>query len=440
MKILLIKPKWFIKGGVYRILDNVRFTPLHLGIIAALSEGHEVTAIDNDWQEIPFKDKFDLVGITVTTFTSQQAYKISEYFMKSGAKTVLGGVHPTLLPEECLSHCDSVVVGEVEYIWKDLLKDAENGTLKQIYKSDKIVDMDDVPFPKRELLNENSWVACVQATRGCPNICKYCYLPNVPWKAYRKKNIDRVYEEIKSIRQKTIFFVDDNLFADQQYAMALFDKIAPLKKDWSIQAPTTIAENDQVLKKMADSGCFNLQIGFQTINPESLEWADIRQNSIEKYRGIISKLHEHKILVTGFFMYGFDTDKKDIFGRTVEVIKEIDIDDVHLYILTLYPGTQLYEQFKSEGRLLEDKDRTHYGWSNAMFKPKNMSAEALEQGVRDSYEQLHGYFRRRLPGKISERAGWLLKRPNLLFNLIRGSIGKKDTGRKLRFEAGYLDG
>lgn len=430
MKILLIKPKWFIKGGVYKILDNVRFTPLHLGIIAALSEGHDVTAIDNDWEEIPYGQKFDLVGVSVTTFTSQQAYKMAETFRRSGAKVVFGGVHPTLLPEECLQYCDAVVVGEVEYVWKDLLKDLEAGKLKRIYQSDKIVDMNDVPFPKRELLNVKSWVACVQATRGCPNICKYCYLPSVPWSAYRKRDINLVYEEIKNIKQKTVFFVDDNLFADQEYAMALFDRIAPLKKDWSIQAPTTIADNEVLLKKMADSGCFNVQIGFQTINPKSLEWADIKQNSIEKYKGIISKLHKHKILVTGFFMYGFDTDEKDIFDKTVEIIKEIDIDHVHLYILTLYPGTKLYEQFKNDGRLLTDKDRSFYGWSNAMFQPMNMTPLELEQGVQRSYGKLSGHFTRRLPGKILERAGWLLTRPNLLYNIVTGNLGKKDISRR----------
>ncbi|MBN1622042.1 MAG: radical SAM protein [Endomicrobiales bacterium] len=433
MKILLLKPKWFIKGGVYRILDNIRFTPLHLGIIAALSEGHQVSVIDNDWDEIPYNEKFDLVGITVTTFTSQQSYKIAEKFRKNGSKVVFGGVHPSLLPEECLQYADAVVVGEAEYVWKDLLKDVENDSLKKIYQCSRIVDMDDVPFPKRGLLNDKSWVACVQATRGCPNTCKYCYLPSVPWRAHRKRNIDLVYEEIKNIRQKIIFFVDDNLFADQQYAMDLFDRIAPLQKDWSVQAPTTIAENEQLLQKMEASGCFNVQIGFQTVNKKSLEWASIRQNKIEEYKNIISRLHKHNILVTGFFMYGFDTDDKDIFKRTVEAIKEIDIDYVHMYILTLYPGTELYEKFKKEGRLLEDKDRTHYGWSNAMFIPKHMSPEELEQGVKKSYEELSGHFRKRLPGKILQRADWLLRRPNLLYNIIMGNIGKQDVSRKLNF-------
>ncbi|MFH1368808.1 MAG: radical SAM protein [Elusimicrobiota bacterium] len=434
MKILLIKPKWFIKGGVYKVLDNVRFTPLNLGIIAALSEGHDVMVIDNDWEEIPYEDKFDLVGISVTTFTSQRAYGIAERFRKSGAKVVFGGVHPSLMPDECLQHADSVVIGEVEYVWKGLLKDVESGNLGKIYKSEKMTDMNDVPFPKRELLNEKSWVACVQATRGCPNTCKYCYLPSVSWSAHRKRDIDLVYEEIKGMKQKTVFFVDDNLFADQDYAMKLFDRIAPLKKDWSVQAPTTIADNDALLKKMADSGCFNVQIGFQTVNPRSLEWASVRQNSIEKYKGIINKLHRHKILVTGFFMFGFDTDDKDIFEKTVEVIKEIDIDHVHMYILTLYPGTKLYEQFRGEGRLLADKDRSNYGWANAMFTPMHMSPEELERGVHMSYEQLSGYFNRRLPGKILGRAGWLIRRPNLLYNIIMGNLGKKDIRKKLGLE------
>lgn len=434
MKILLIKPKWFIKGGVYRFVNNIKFTPLHLGIIAALSEGHEVKVIDGDWDEIPYDENFDLVGITVTTFTSQQAYRMANKFKKSGTKVVFGGVHPSLLVKECLQYADAVVIGEVEYVWKDILKDAENGTLKKIYQSNKIVNMDDVPFPKREILNEQSWFACIQATRGCPNRCRYCYLPNVPWSKYRKRDINLVYEELRIMRQKVIFFIDDNLYADEDYAIRLFDRITPLKKIWSIQAPTTITENEKLLEKMALSGCFNVQMGFQTVNPKSLEWASIKQNRIEKYKEIVTKLHKYKILATGFFMFGFDTDDKNIFKRTVEMIKEIDLDDVNLYILTLYPGTAFYEQFKKEGRLLENKDRSNYGWANAVFKPKLMSPEELEQGVQESYEQLYGYFKRRLPGKILERLGWSIKHPSLLYTLISGHLSKKDITKKLDYD------
>ena len=425
MKILLLKPKWFIKDGIYRILKNIRFTPLHLGILAALSEGHEVKVVDADWDEIPYDEKFDLVGITVTTFTSEQSYKISDPFRKAGAKVVMGGAHPSLLPSECLLHADAVVVGEAEYVWKGILADASRGTLKKIYQSDRVTDMNDIPFPRRELLGEHDWIACIQATRGCPNTCKYCYLPKVPWASYRKRDINLVYEELKSMRQEIIFFVDDNLFADEEYAIALFEKIAPLKKSWSIQAPTTIAKNERLLEVMARSGCFYVQMGFQTVNPSSLDWASIRQNRVEEYRGIITRLHKYNMIVTGFFMFGFDTDPKDIFEKTVGVVKEMNVDYVHFYILTLYPGTPLFDQFKKEGRLLENKDRSYYGWVNAMFKPKFMTPEELENGARKSYQVLYWYFAKRVFKNIFKHGGLVLRNPRLLFSVLDGVLGGK---------------
>lgn len=431
MNILLIKPRWFIRGGVYRFVNGIKFSPLHLGILAALSPGHDVTIADGDWDEIPYDGDFDLVGITVTTFTSEQAFEISAKFRAKGATVVFGGVHPCLMPEESLEHADSIVVGEAEYVWPQLLKDVEAGELKRTYRDERIVDMDDVPLPRRDLLNEMSWFACVQITRGCPNTCRYCYLPNVPWREYRKRSIDSVYEELKAMPQRVIFFVDDNLFADVTYAKALFDRIAPLKKIFSIQAPTTIADNREMLESMQRAGCFNVQMGFQTVNPRSLEWASIRQNRVEKYQDIVSTLHRSGILVTAFMMFGFDTDDTSIFRQTVDIVKEIDLDDAHLYILTPYPGTELYDRFKEEDRLLESKGRSCYGWANAVFKPKLMTPEELEEGVKTAYEELHRHFVRQLPGRIIRRLPWLISNPSLLYTLISGGLGRKNIARTL---------
>lgn len=424
MKILLIKPKWFVHGGIYRYLEDVQFTPLHIAIIASLSKGHEVTLIDNDWEDIPYNERFDLVGITVTTFTSERAYDIANRFKGSGAKVVLGGVHPTLLPEECLKHCDSVVVGEAEYIWKEVLEDIENGSLRKIYRNLEPVDMNDVPFPRRDLLKEDYRIATVQATRGCPNSCKFCYLPNMPWRVYRKRDVNLVYEELRQLKQEMLFFVDDNLFADEDYVMELCEKIAPLKKVWSVQAPMNIAYNERMLKKMRDAGCFHVQIGFQTINPKSLEWAGIVQNRIEEYKFVIDRLHRHNMLVVGFFIFGFDYDDRNVFARTQEVIKEIDIDDICLYILTPYPGTEIYDRLKKEKRLLVEKDRSNYGWANAVFVPNLMSPEELEDGVQNMYHELYGHFKKRAPLKILRRLGMLIRYPHLLRLLIAGIFRK----------------
>ncbi len=429
MRILLIKPKWFVHGGVYRFLEEVKFTPLHIAIIAALSDGHEVQLCDNDWEEIPWEEDFDLVGITTATFTSQRAYELADRWRARGAQVVLGGVHASLLPTECLEHADAVVVGEAEYIWQDVLRDAEAHRLEGVYAQDRPTDMNDVPFPRRDLFREDYWVATVQATRGCPNRCRFCYLPNVPWHEHRVRDIDLIYRELAELPQKVVFFVDDNMFADEDYVLRLCERIAPLKKLWSVQAPTNIARNPALLAAMAGAGCFHIQIGFQTINPGSLQSAGIAQNRIDEYSEVVRAFHRHQILVLGFFMFGFDHDDHQIFPATEEAIRKIDLDDICLYILTPYPGTEMYDQFQREGRLIT-KDRLDYGWSNAVFQPALMSPEELEQGVQGVYEQLHRYFRSTSWPKIIRRLPILLRSPHILKIMIKALFRRIDISRK----------
>ena len=432
MRILLVKPKWFVKGGVYRYLEGVRFTPLHLGILAALAheqgDGHEVRCVDGDWQRVPYDERFDLVGITTTTFTSERAYAIARRFRASGAKVVLGGVHPSLLPEECLEHADAAVVGEAEEVWPGLLEDAERGKLGGVYRAERPVDLAKVPFPRRELLNETDWFACVQATRGCPNKCRYCYLPNVPWGKFRKRPVDRVLEEIASLRQRLVFLVDDNLFADRGYALSLFRGMAPLGKTLAVQMPTNVASDDEMLDAMAASGCFNVQVGFQTFNPRSLDWAAIRQNRVEKYRDVVERLHARRILVTGFLMFGFDHDDARVFRETVRAVKELDLDEAHLYVLTPYPGTDLHRKFGEEGRLLAGKSRSAFGWNEATFRPALMTPETLNRGVEWANRELFRHLRRRAVTKLLGRAGWLVRRPALARVLVSGSLRRAHRG------------
>jgi radical SAM superfamily enzyme YgiQ (UPF0313 family) len=429
MKILLIKPKWFVHGGVYRFVEEVKFTPLHIAIIAALSDGHDVRLCDNDWEEIPWDERFDLVGITTATFTSERAYALADRWRAQGAKVVLGGVHASLLPQECLEHSDAVVVGEAEYVWKDVLKDAAFGALKGTYRQEQPTDMNDVPMPRRDLFKEDYWVATVQTSRGCPNRCRFCYLPSVPWHRHRIRDIDLVYEELKGLRQKVVFFVDDNMFADEDYVIRLCRKIAPLKKLWSIQVPTNIAGNDALLSAMAGAGCFHVQVGFQTVNPGSLRSAGIAQNRIEEYSRVVQAFHRHRILVLGFFMFGFDSDEGNIFRDTEEAIKRIDLDDVCLYILTPYPGTEMHDQFAREGRLMS-KARLDYGWSNAVFQPAKMSPAELERGVQGMYERLYGHFRSTSWLKILYHLPILLRQPHVLSLIVKALFRRIDISLK----------
>ncbi len=413
MNILLVKPRWFVKDGVYRFLTHVTFPPLHLGILAALSNGHHVRVVDHDWDEIPFDEPFDLVGLTATTFSSQRAFDIADAFRKRGAQVVLGGVHACLMPDECLAHADAIVVGEAEYVWPQLLEDAAAGTLKRLYRQDRPTNMDDVPVPRRDLLRQDPLVGMIQATRGCNHACKFCYLPRVPWHQHRHRSPDKVRQEIAGMKQNVIFFVDDNLFVDEDYAIELCETIAPLRKAWSVQAPITIAKNPRLLDAMRKSGCFFVQVGFQTVHPDSLQRAGVVQNKIEHYREAVRVLHRHGILVQGFFIFGFDNEDRTIFQTAEAHIKQMGIEDALLYILTPYPGTPIYDQLKREGRLLLHQ-RDHYGWANAVFKPARMTARELEDGVQQTYEHLFDFFKRRAPLQILKWSPFFVRHPRIL--------------------------
>jgi radical SAM superfamily enzyme YgiQ (UPF0313 family) len=165
------------------------------------------------------------------------------------------------------------------------------------------------------------------------------------------------------------------------------------------------------------------------VNPGSLRSAGIAQNRIEEYSRVVQAFHRHRILVLGFFMFGFDSDEGNIFRDTEEAIKRIDLDDVCLYILTPYPGTEMYDQFAREGRLMS-KARLDYGWSNAVFQPLNMSPAELERGVQDMYERLYGHFKSTAWLKILYRLPILLKQPHLLSIIVKALFRRIDISRK----------
>jgi radical SAM superfamily enzyme YgiQ (UPF0313 family) len=383
VRILLVKPKWFVEDGVYRFLTHVTFQPLHLGILAALSPGHDVTVVDQDWDGVPFDGAFDLVGITATSYSSQRAFDIADAFRRRGVPVVLGGVHACLMPEECLQHADAIVIGEAEYVWPQVLLDVAADRLHRTYRQDRPTDMEDVPIPRRDLLRQ----------------------------------------ELAGMRQEVVFFVDDNLFTDPEYAIELCDTIAPLKKAWSVQAPTDVVKNERLLEAMQRSGCFFVQVGFQTVHPDSLQRAGVAQNRIESYREVVRAFHRHGMLVQGFFIFGFDNEDTRIFSTAEAHIRQMGLDDALLYILTPYPGTPIYDQLKREGRLLVH-ERDKYGWANAVFEPARMSAEELESGVQETYERLFRFFRTRAPRRILRWLPLFVRHPGL-FKLVVEALNRK---------------
>jgi radical SAM superfamily enzyme YgiQ (UPF0313 family) len=393
MKILLISPRWSVyKRTAKNYQREMAAFPLTLGILASLSDGHEVRLVDEHREAVPFEEHWDLVGITATTYRSMRAYEIAERFRRKGTKVVLGGIHPTLMAEEALLHADAIVRGEAETIWKQVLGDAENDKLSGIYEGGTTHDMSQIPFPRRDLYGPRPQPAVwVQATRGCGLCCKFCYLQYTGWGAHRQRPIEAVIEEMSTLTQPITFIVDDNLYIDRDYAMSLMEKMIPLKLKWWSQAPTTVAYDKELLDLARRSGCFSFSIGFQTINKSSIDQCQIMQNRVERYQEIVATLHEANILVDATFIFGFDSDPPTIFRDTVAAIHDLEIDAYAFYFLTPYPGTPYFEQLEQEGRIF-DRDWANYDWTYVVHQPKRMSLAELVNGFRWAYRTLDSTF------------------------------------------------
>jgi radical SAM superfamily enzyme YgiQ (UPF0313 family) len=333
------------------------------------------------------------------------------------------------MSDECLQHVDAVVIGEAEYTWPQVLRDAEHGNLKTVYRAPHPTDMKHVPMARRDVLRESSWFTAVEATRGCPNRCSYCYLPSVPWHIHRKRPVELVLEEIRGLPQKSFIFVDENLFADRVYARQLFRAIKPFNKFWLVQAPTNLVDDDETLDAMAEGGCFNVQVGFQSFNRKSLQEGQVNHHRLDRYRDLVQALHQRRIVVSGFFVFGFDSDGLDVFPDTVEAIREIGVDDANMFVLTPFPGTALYVQLAQEGRLLPSAmDREQFVWSKAVYQPRKMTAEELEKGVQWAYDSLHSHFRKKLFKVLMNQFDRLLVNPRFALGIVRGNLRHNKIG------------
>ena len=404
INILLIHPRWAGLSYRRRIKINERkIHPLSLAVVAASSGNHNVTIIDEAIESIPADvSSYDLIGITVNTYTSPRAYEIADSLRSKKKTVVFGGVHPGLMPDECLEHADSIVIGDAEDTWSVLLEDFTSNTLKPKYLSSCEASGRSIPAPRRDLLRKmKRKVAYCQVSRGCANQCRFCYLQYVPSRKIRLRDIEEVYHELKSIEENIILFVDDNLFCDRDYAIEFFKRITPLNKKWWIQAPTNIHEDEELISVLSASGCFSLCIGFQTTNSSTTKDELILHNNVDNYRRLVDLLHKYEIFVDGTFIFGFDGDSKDVFRDTEDLIRHLGLDTYIFYFLTPYPGTEYYQYFLNQGRILH-KDWSCFDWDHVVVRPRNMTERELFQGVEELYKRLdRTYFSNHLVRNIA---------------------------------------
>jgi radical SAM superfamily enzyme YgiQ (UPF0313 family) len=387
MKILLIYPsksKLRTKGFDFSIKNTISWRlllgpQLAFQMLAAVTpREHSIHLVDERSQKIDFHDEYDLVGVSSITPSATRSYEIADTFRSLHVPVILGGWHPSALPEEAKQHADAVVIGEAEECWPSLLKDVERKKIKPFYEAP--VDLANIPPAERKKIQPNRryFIEQIQATRGCTMRCRFCSISNSKYECtYRLRPINHVIEELKSIPQKIIYFSDPSMTINPEYTKQLFRAMKQLNKKFSCNGSIgVLSHDDELITLASEAGCREWDIGFESVSQESLNLVGKTSNKVEEFASTIEKIHDSGTCVKANFMFGFDADKPDIFDKTIDAIYEWDIDLVDINILTPFPGTPLYEDLEREKRILT-KDWSQYDLKHVVFQPKNMSAQDL---------------------------------------------------------------
>ena len=354
------------------------FTPLNLCICAAVTpKDCQVEIMDECVRPLDFEVKADVVGITAMTCTAPRAYWIADEFRKRGAKVVLGGIHPSALPEEAARHADSVCVGEAEATLPRFFQDLKNGGPKEIYRADEAGNVP-IATPRRDLIAKEDYLVAnpIQISRGCPHGCTFCTTYAIFGRRHRTRPVPEIIEEMRSTGGRLFIFSDDNVIGNVEWAKEFFNALIPLNIQWAGQSTILIARNDELMRLAKRSGCRGLILGLESTSEESLMEGNKRYAHAKDYLRAIRKIQSHDIGIWGSFLFGFDNDTPQSCARSVIFAEKARLVMSSYPILTPYPGTSLYERLKAEGRLLTE-DWSKYNGATVVFEPKRMSAETL---------------------------------------------------------------
>jgi len=398
-------------------------------IAAATPPGWEVRYWDeNLLQGPPPFDPFPaVVGITVHLTFARRAYELARWYRERGAKVVLGGLHVLSCPEEAAPHADALAIGEGVQIWPSILRDAERGQLEKRYIGSYRTPYREDPSPRREILPRRDFLTTTSliATRGCHNRCGFCYLSTEGLhQPYQVRDVEQVVVEFLANGEPYGVFVDNNLGSRKEYLRALCRALQPAERIWSAAVTIDVTDDPSLIREMALAGCTGVFIGFESLTGENLDDARKKTPRPEDYARRVEIFHHYGIQVNGSFVLGFDHDRPDIFERTTRWIEENRLECATFHILTPYPGTPLYRQLEAEGRLLH-RNWDLYDTSHAVFRPRHMSPEELEEGYAWCYRRLFSLssiWRRRPPHLVEIlpylAMSCLYKRSNFLWAFL----------------------
>jgi len=422
--------------------------PLSLMVLAGLTPREwEISIVDEnlgvpDYSTLP---RPDLVGITAFTSQANRAYEVADHFRRLGVPVVMGGIHATMCLDEVLEHVDAVVTREADSIWPQVLEDARQGRLKRRYDGG-FAEMADVPLARHDLLSRGYVFGAIQTTRGCPLNCSFCSVTAFNGAHYRQRPIPDVVREFQSIRERLVLVVDDNLIGTRPEHIArakdLFRALvrANLRKEWIAQATINFADDEELLTLAAQAGCSGVFIGFESPVPEGLREYGGKFHLLQgrDIRASVQRIQRHKILVAGSFIMGLDADEPGIGHRIAETARRYGVDNLNVLFLTPLPGTRLWDQMKSQGRIPLDtlpQDWKYYTLTYPVARYQHLSLDGIIQEMvscNETFYSVPGIFRRVFRNFWQGRKPWISLAGNLSYrgNLRRSAEAYRSFRRQ----------
>ncbi len=398
MNILFVYPTRLDPSGRPIKYRKGYLPPLALATLDGLTpDHHNVRIIDDIVDEIDFSVSYDLVAITAMTMQVERAYQIADAFRDRGVKIIMGGMHPTVLPHEAKQHADSVVIGEADNIWEQILDDCEGNRMEDFYQDTAFPDLQKLVIPKWDNLNLRAYPKRIGATlpmmpifttRGCPLACKFCSVSKFFGRTTRVKPISHVIQEIENTGATEYLFVDDNITCNPDYSRELFGALAGRNLNWMSQISTTVMKNPDLIDLAAKAGCSGLLIGVESLSQSSLKTVNKGFNKVEQYEELIRRMQKNGINPCLSFIFGFDEDTPEQFRHTIEFCRKNKVGYTILWILTPLPGTDLFAEMEDAGRI-DYENWSTFDLTNVVFQPRNFSKQELYETYWKSYQEIY---------------------------------------------------
>lgn len=393
MKIKFILPALQeAKSPYWRPIKYSLFPPLGLATLASFCSSYdEIDLVDEHVENITFDDRPDLVCIQTYITNAYRAYEIADIYRAKGSYVALGGLHATTLPHEAKQHADTVLLGIGENSFPQFLSDFRMNKAKEFYHSGKVT-LDNLPLPRRDLIKREKYLVpnSMVFSRGCPNKCSFCYVSSFfkEGKSFHTYKIDRILEEIESLKGRHLYFLDDNLFADKKLCRDLFKEMKGMGRLFQGAVTVNSILEDDLIELAYEAGFRSAFIGFESIRKRNLVLANKQSNVNQDYHSAIKKLDELGIMINGSFIFGLDEDTCEVFHETTQWAVEQGITTATYHILTPYPGTKLHDDMFSQNRILSS-NWDEYDTRHLVFKHPFISKEQMEHGYHNAYKEFY---------------------------------------------------